>query len=229
MGKARARRTPARQFDDPRPVDHRGLVITEYHKPHGNQKPQPLPLPTGSSPYHLDLADVIGPAPIQAINRAKQMVFHCVGDTGGVKRPEAQRIVATHMNHDLEPPIPANSRPAFFYHLGDVVYFFGAAKEYYEQFYDPYSDYAAPIFAIPGNHDGDVDPNDPAPSLRAFTDNFCAATPHVTKDAGESTRDAMTQPNPYFTLNTPLATFIGLYTNVPEGGYVDARPRSMAS
>ncbi len=30
----------------------------------------------------------------------------------------------------------------------------------------------------------------------------------------------MVQPNVYFTLNTPFATFVGLYTNVPEGGVV---------
>ena len=31
----------------------------------------------------------------------------------------------------------------------------------------------------------------------------------------------MTQPNVYWTLDTPFATFIGLYTNVPEGGWMD--------
>ena len=31
----------------------------------------------------------------------------------------------------------------------------------------------------------------------------------------------MIQPNVYWTLDTPLATFIGLYTNVPEGGWMD--------
>ena len=30
----------------------------------------------------------------------------------------------------------------------------------------------------------------------------------------------MTQPNVYFTLLTPFATFIGLYSNVPEGGAI---------
>jgi acid phosphatase type 7 len=30
----------------------------------------------------------------------------------------------------------------------------------------------------------------------------------------------MRQPNPYWTLLTPKATFIGLYTNVPEGGEI---------
>jgi hypothetical protein len=31
----------------------------------------------------------------------------------------------------------------------------------------------------------------------------------------------MTQPNPYWTLNTPYATLVGIYTNVPEGGRLD--------
>jgi hypothetical protein len=39
-------------------------------------------------------------------------------------------------------------------------------------------------------------------------------------EAKDAPRDAMTQPNVYWTLNTPLATIIGLYTNVPEGGKI---------
>lgn len=35
----------------------------------------------------------------------------------------------------------------------------------------------------------------------------------------------MTQPNPYWTLLTPLATFVGLYTNVPEGGNISPRQK----
>lgn len=34
-------------------------------------------------------------------------------------------------------------------------------------------------------------------------------------------RTAMIQPNVYWTLLTPFATIIGLYTNVPEGGVVE--------
>jgi predicted phosphodiesterase len=45
------------------------------------------------------------------------------------------------------------------YHLGDVVYSFGEAAYYYDQFYDPFRNYPAPIFAVPGNHDGMVAPN----------------------------------------------------------------------
>jgi hypothetical protein len=38
----------------------------------------------------------------------------------------------------------------------------------------------------------------------------------------DSPRDAMTQPNVYWTLRTPLATIIGLYSNCPEGGVLKA-------
>ena len=46
--------------------------------------------------------------------------------------------------------------PSFFFHLGDVVYNFGEAQYYYDQFYEPFRAYDRPIFAIPGNHDGMV-------------------------------------------------------------------------
>ena len=36
---------------------------------------------------------------------------------------------------------------------------------------------------------------------------------------------AMCQPYVYWCLLTPLAYFIGLYTNVPEGGQIDAEQR----
>jgi acid phosphatase type 7 len=58
--------------------------------------------------------------------------------------------------------------PSFLYHLGDVIYKFGEASEYYSQFYEPYAHYPAPIFAIPGNKDGGVRPDSNEKSLAAF-------------------------------------------------------------
>ena len=49
-------------------------------------------------------------------------------------------------------------RPAFLFHLGDIVYNFGEARYYYDQFYEPFRNYPAPIFAIPGNHDSFIVP-----------------------------------------------------------------------
>src|SRR5215472_8432890 len=114
--------------------------------------------------------------------------------------------------------------PAFFYHLGDVVYYDGEIVYYFWEFYEPYMHYPGPIFAIPGNHDGDVDPNDQfsqtSDSLKGFVRNFCAQASVHMPEADDAPRDAMTQPNVYWTLNTEMATFIGLYTNVPEGGRI---------
>jgi hypothetical protein len=185
----------------------------------------PLPQPQGNAPYRLDLSEVLGTKAAAAIEQAGKLVFHAVGDSGGIKQPEFQENVAAAMERDFAALNPA---PSFFYHLGDVVYFYGQRALYYEQFYDPYVHYPAPIFAIPGNHDGAVTPvgdtEDPPEqsSLEGFVKNFCAPPGTHTPEAGESPRQAMTQPNVYWTLTTPLATIVGLYTNVPEHGEVDA-------
>jgi hypothetical protein len=170
----------------------------------------------------MDLGEVLGPAAIAEITGSGKLVLHCVGDTGGVLSANAQQIVANHMQADLASPDP----PRFFYHLGDVVYFYGEFTHYYGQFYEPYSLYGAPILAIPGNHDGGVPPHTEVTSLAAFCENFCASAPHHTDEAGDNDRDSMTQPHVYWTLVTPLATFVGLYTNVPEGGRVDDDQRA---
>jgi len=182
------------------------------------QPPQPLPKPTGSAPYHLSLDQVLTPAAMQTIQSSGRLVFHIVGDSGGVKNPQDQESVATHMEQDFA--ADPSSRPSLFYHLGDVVYYYGQASDYYAQFYEPYIHYDAPILAIPGNHDGDVIDSS-VPSLAAVVENFCSTEPHVSSEAGDSGRDTMTQPNVYWTLDTPFATFVGLYTNVPEGGWMD--------
>ncbi|HET9918727.1 MAG TPA: metallophosphoesterase [Ktedonobacteraceae bacterium] len=189
------------------------------HPIHPNTPFQPLPAPTGSAPYHLSLEAVLPAEQVATIRAAERLMFHTAGDTGGIKSPQPQKIVADHMTSDYQ-VTDATARPAFFYHLGDVVYFTGEGIEYFNQFYDPYDHYPSCIFAIPGNHDGDIMP-DSDPSLAAFVRNFCTTTPAITKDAGEAHRDSMTQPNVYWTLEAPFATIIGLYSNVPEGGKFD--------
>jgi acid phosphatase type 7 len=203
-------------------ADLEHLVAVRKPGTRSNQGAEPLPRPTGKYPFRMDLAEVLGPAATSQVTSSGKLVFHCVGDTGGVVSANAQQIVANHMQADLASADP----PRFFYHLGDVVYFYGEHTNYYGQFYEPYSLYGAPIMAIPGNHDGGVPPHTQATSLDAWTENFCASAPHHTEEAGDNDRDAMTQPNSYWTLVTPLATFVGLYTNVPEGGSVDDDQRS---
>src|SRR5438093_1061835 len=71
--------------------------------PRAAQPFQSLPAPTGQAPYHLKLADVIGAQAVQAIEDAGALTFHVLGDTGGVKNPEDQQIVALTMEKDFAP------------------------------------------------------------------------------------------------------------------------------
>jgi hypothetical protein len=198
------------------PVSAEQQVQRTPPPPAGGDPFQPLPAPTGTAPFHLALSDVLTGDAMAAIEAAGALVFHCVGDTGGIMNPTPQQAVATAMSADLT----ATPAPSFLFHLGDVVYFNGESAQYYPQFYEPYADYQAPIFAIPGNHDGDPINAAVAPSLSAFVANFCAPTATRTPTAHEVARAAMTQPNVYWTLDTPFVTIVGLYTNVPEGGVV---------
>ena len=144
-------------------------------------------------------------------------MFHCVGDTGNVKGPKDEDLVADKMVSDFN-EAQTTAIPSFFYHLGDVVYSFGETTYYYDQFYDPYRNYPAPIFAIPGNHDGMVAPNSSAETLAAFIENFCAAgkPPHKTPESGQLVRTAQIQPGVYFTLEAPFVRILGLYSNCLE-------------
>lgn len=175
-----------------------------------------IPAP-GRTPPVMSLSDVIGASPSQQIQAAGKIVFHSAGDTGGIKEPSHQFAVADAMAGDIGTKKYADGRPAFFYHLGDVVYYFGQERYYYDQFYDPYRDYAGPIFAIPGNHDGVLFKSEPvAFSLAPFFENFCTKVPTNDPSAKGFARTTMTQPGVYFTLNAPFLKIIGLYSNTGE-------------
>jgi len=168
------------------------------------------PIPKVRSTTPMDLSNVIGATAAAAIQKAGQITFHTVGDTGGIHSPQFQFAVADAMASDT-------SGASFWYHLGDVVYYFGQDQYYFEQFYDPYRDYNAPIFAIPGNHDGCIF-NGSEPTLTAFLANFCTPQPANNSDSQGVARTTMDQPGVYFTLNAPFVKFIGLYSNTGEGG-----------
>jgi acid phosphatase type 7 len=177
---------------------------------------EPLPKPLLAPPYHYELESVI-PGITAAATANGHLVFHCAGDTGGIKSPEFQMNVADAMKADLEKP----GAPSFFYHLGDVVYYNGQISDYYGQFYEPYNQYTSPIISIPGNHDGD--PIDATQvSLDGWVRYFMQATAHVNPESQDAPRATMSQPNVYFTLNCPFVTIVGMYTNVPEGGSIDS-------
>jgi len=156
-----------------------------------------------------------GAAKMQAITASGQIVFHCVGDTGSVIGPATEDLVSDKLVTDFQEANPADV-PSFLFHLGDVVYYFGEAAYYYDQFYDSFRNYPAPIIAIPGNHDGVVWSGDPAPTLQAFLRNFCTAAPAPSPDAGGLLRTTMIQPGVYFTLEAPFVRILGVYSNVLE-------------
>jgi hypothetical protein len=207
----------AQPTPSPDPSGFKDPVTDQNDQELANLEPVPEPAGDAVEPI-LTLAQVYGAqgaAKTAALESTGQIVFHSVGDTGSVIGPETQSLVADKMVTDFDEDDEADV-PSFFFHLGDVVYYFGEAAYYYDQFYEPYRNYPAPIVAIAGNHDGVVYASDPAPTLQAFLNNFCAAEPVVTADAGGLSRTAMIQPGVYFTFDAPFVRILGLYSNVLE-------------
>jgi hypothetical protein len=222
---ARSKNTPIRSTIQPGEVRPRprgknsqahGGVSPLNPVSHRNVSFQQLPRPLGLPPYHYELADNF-PDIASTIEKQNQMVFHVAGDTGGVLDGEFQNNVAEQMIDAL-----SSGKPQFFYHVGDVVYFTGMKDDYYPQFYDPYAHYDVPIFSIPGNHDGEVDDPKVQTSLDGWVQYFMQAHPDVDPISKDAPRVQLNLPNVYWTLVTPMATIIGLYTNVPEGGSIDS-------
>jgi len=185
-------------------------------KPERDTHYRDLPPPTGKAPFHLDLKEIIPDANYQTIVKKKKLTFHLNGDMGGIQYAVPQELVAKGMEADFNPDVDASENPAFLYITGDCVYFNGEVKEYYKQFYQPYEFYHGPIFAVPGNHDGENLPNDN--TLEGFIRNFCAPSAVKMPESQDSHRTAMVQPNVYWTLLTPFVNIVGLYSNVPAGG-----------
>lgn len=189
-------------------------------KPERDTEFRPLPPPTGKAPFQLDLKTIVPAEDYATILNRKKLTFHLNGDMGGIQYGVPQILVAKGMEADIDPKADAGDRSAFLYILGDCVYFNGEVNEYYSQFYQPYEFYPGPIFAVPGNHDGENLPGEN--TLEGFVRNFCAPNAVKMPESGDSHRTAMVQPNVYWTLLTPVASFVGLYSNVPAGG--DIRP-----
>jgi hypothetical protein len=180
---------------------------------------QPLPRPLGFPPYHYALTDHFQDI-AKHITDSGKMVIDVLGDSGGVTDAEFQSNVADEMTKALGKA--GKGTPHFCYHVGDVVYFTGAHDDYYSQFYEPYEQYTPPIFAIPGNHDGEVDDPTAQKSLDGWVAYFMQPNPDVDPISKDAPRVGLNLPNPYWTLVTPLATFVGMYTNVPEHGSIDS-------
>jgi len=185
--------------------------------------PEPVPSSRNGVYPVMKLGDVIGAQAVARIKSNKKIVFHAVGDTGAVVESQyaKEQSVAELMLKDFASTGPAPGDPAFFFHLGDVVYYYGEQEFYYDQFYHPYQDYPGPILAIPGNHDAITHPNG-ANTLQAFISAFCDDKPRYWAEAGGILRTTMTQPGVFFTLDAPFVSIIGLYSNCDETyGYLD--------
>lgn len=179
---------------------------------------QPLPKPRGSWPFRLDIGEIAGTAKGDDF-----MEFHMVGDTGSLRHPEFQRHVAQAMATQVSPGAGGRKASHFLFHLGDIVYDHGEAREYAAQFFEPYESYPGPVVALAGNHDGGINPLNATPynSLDAYMAVFCDTHPRKVSFSGGSERLSMNQPNVYWTFVTPLANFICLYGNTSKFGNID--------
>jgi hypothetical protein len=182
-----------------------------------------IPVPQAAPALLKVPFSLFDPSASAAATAAGKLVFHCVGDTGGINGTATEEAIALGMEQQISAAASGDAA-SFFYNLGDVIYFNGQSTLYKTEFYEPYQYYPKLIFAIPGNHDGDTfvskgDAPDTEPSLLGFMENFCAAQPVMVTPY----RMTMTQPYCYWTLDAPFVTIIGLYSNVE--GSLDARGR----
>ncbi len=169
------------------------------------------------------LRDVIGADGANAIAQAGRIRLHATGDTG-LPKQDMQEPIAEAMATDFQPDDLVGS-PAYFLHLGDVIYFNNTDPGYLEQFYQPYKHYPGKIIAIAGNHDGEVRGGNQSATLVAFLKNFCPPQPTVHAAAGTILREMVAQPGVYWHLDCPFLDLIGLYTNVADGpGYLVEAP-----
>jgi hypothetical protein len=182
--------------------------------------PLPFPLPRGGTEPMLNLTQVFGgnAAAVRRIQSSGQIVFHATGDCGSTRGPKTQNEVTDKMVGDFTESLPSEV-PQFALLLGDVVYNFGETEYYYDQYYEPYRNYPAPVLAAAGNHDGMISPLAHATSLAAYLRNFCAdpgAGYMVTPEAGGLSRTAQIQPGVFFTFDAPFVRILVLYSNTLE-------------
>ncbi len=126
-----------RQSRVPPAADTFQVQATAFRPPHFPF--QPLPTPAGPPPFRFDLSQLLSADDVTSITNAGVLVCHAVGDTGDYRGQE-QDFVAGLMEQDVEGS-PADKKPAFLYHLGDVVYFAGDIDKYGDNFYASYKDY----------------------------------------------------------------------------------------
>jgi calcineurin-like phosphoesterase family protein len=198
-------------------------AIDELNKLHKIQA-MPFPKPRGNKAEpRLTLHDVFGgddaaTKAIAAIEGNQQIVFHSTGDCGSTRGPTTQNEVTDKMIGDFN-ETEVKEMPQFALLLGDIVYSFGETEYYFDQFYEPYRNYHAPVLAAAGNHDGMISPLAHAKSLDGYLRNFCCDPTKgfaVMPEAGKLSRTAQIQPGVFFTFEAPFVRILVFYSNTLE-------------
>jgi acid phosphatase type 7 len=187
---------------------------------HGIWTGVPTPPPARQKP--LDFSTIDARENQQIISSGK-MSFAMVGCSGDPDTGKNTKAVAKAM-------IAADDT-SFLFHLGDIIYFEKGSdvaatsqqdedtpKLWNTQFYAPYKKYPKCIVSIPGNHDGKSTP------ITNYLSAFCAPPskwPARWKGNTTDRRPAMIQPYVYWRFDTPLAYFVGLNSNIANGGILD--------
>lgn len=139
-----------------------------------------------------------------------------MGDTVGIHDDDVERALSNVMDQQISDVKQDNKpAPAFYYILGDVVYYNGESSLYNSQFYEPYQIYHASILrfqAIMMERHIFVREilveNETRYLVSCGTFAIQRAITIALTD-----RPTMRQPDVYWTLNTPLATIVGLFSN----------------
>ena len=184
-----------------------------HRGPEHAAKDELLPFPAPEGNAKMTLESFFGSDAIRQITQAGQLIFHFVGDTG--RGTAAQESVAQAMARDINNDNYVLG-PSFMINAGDVLYGPNKQAHYPDRFYRMYSDYNRLIFAVPGNHDGEILPGTDPTTLAAFIENFCAAPgtqPALAKQFGVL---APNQPGVYWHLEAPFVDILGLYSNKAE-------------
>jgi acid phosphatase type 7 len=194
----------------------------------------PVPTDPPDDELRLRLKDVDADES-RTIKQRGAMGFHALGCSGFYQNQEPGKRVAGAMADQISKPkayggtrdaVPAS----FLFHLGDLAYkdenptnveAKDQALIYNAQFYAQYTKYSREIFAIPGNHDGKSSKHQSKSGIEHFQENFCDPARGRSPDNTTDRRKAMCQPYPYWRLETPITTIIGLYTNDINAGQLD--------
>jgi hypothetical protein len=168
-----------------------------------------------------------------------QFSFLLMGDTGE----------GDWSQYAVIPPLMATSQgTSFLFICSDVLYPIGDVNDYLVKFYEAYSGYQGPIYAIPGNHDWYDD-------LQGFMYHFCNRSPdmrappdltdderrrlrrgvrrHLWRRSTGATKDTQSlrqvfrqshpdyQPGPYFVVDSPSVRLVSIDTGIC--GTIDTR------